>query len=70
MFSSSGDIVCSSIIEILDIFNERLGTYCKFRLKLGGGGGGGTYLSDGHFGDKSKKGRFLSYLSNGISKSK
>ena len=68
MFSSSGDIVCTLIIEILDIFNECLGTYCKFRLKLGGGGG--TYLSDGHFGDKSKKGRFLSYLSNGISKSK
>ena len=42
MFSSSGDIVRSSIIEILDIFNERLGTYCKFQLKLGGGGG--TYL--------------------------
>ena len=25
MFSSSGDVVCTLIIEILDIFNERLG---------------------------------------------
>ena len=31
MFSSSGDIVCTLIIEILDIFNEHLG--------WGGGGG-------------------------------
>ena len=25
MFSSSGDVVCTLMIEILDIFNERLG---------------------------------------------
>ena len=38
MFSSSGDIVCTLIIETLDIFNEHLGW---------GGGverGGSTYL--------------------------
>ena len=39
MCSSSGDIVCTLIIEISDIFNERLGAYRKFRLKLRGGGG-------------------------------
>ena len=45
MSSSSSDIVYTLIIEILDIFNERLGDYWKFRLKLRGGGeGGGTYL--------------------------
>ena len=44
MSSSSSDIVYTLIIEILDIFNERLGTYWKFRLKLRGGGEGGTYL--------------------------
>ena len=43
MSSSSSDIVYTLIIEILDIFNERLGTYWKFRLKLRGGEGG-TYL--------------------------
>ena len=46
MFSSSGDIVCTSIIEIVEIFNVCLGDYWKFRLKPGGGegGDGGTYL--------------------------
>ena len=41
MSSSSSDFVYTLIIEILDIFNERLGTYWKFRLKLREGG---TYL--------------------------
>ena len=40
MSSSSSDIVYTLIIEILDIFNERLGAYWKFRLKLRGGRGG------------------------------
>ena len=40
MFSSLGDIVCTSIIEIVDIFNVCLGAYWKFRLKPGEGGGG------------------------------
>ena len=44
MFSSLGDIVCTSIIEVIDILNQRLGAYWKFRLKLWGGGDGGTYL--------------------------
>ena len=43
MFSSSSDIVFTLIIEILDIFNERLSAYWKFRLKLTGGEGG-TYF--------------------------
>ena len=38
MSSSSSDFVYTLMIEILDIFNERLGTYWKFRLKLRGGG--------------------------------
>ena len=53
MFSSSGNIVCTSIIEIVEIFNVCLGDYWKFRLKPGGGegGGGGTYLYGGRFVD-------------------
>ena len=49
-FSSSGDILCTSIIEIIEIFSERLGSYWKFRLKMGGGG---TYLWGGRFLDSS-----------------
>ena len=44
MCSSSGDIVCTLIIEISDIFNERLGAYRKFRLKLRGGGEEGALI--------------------------
>ena len=36
MSSSSGNIVYTLIIEIIDICNERLGSYWKFRLKMGG----------------------------------
>ena len=38
MFSSSGDIVCTLIVEMIEVFNERSGAYRKLRLKLGGGG--------------------------------
>ena len=44
MCSSSGDIVCTLIIAISDIFNERLGAYRKFRLKLRGGGEEGVLI--------------------------
>ena len=37
MFSSSGDIVCTLIVEMIEVFNERSGAYRKLRLKLGGG---------------------------------
>ena len=57
MLSSLGDIVCTSIIEIIEIFRA-----LNFRLKLGGGGGRGTFLSGGS--SISREGRFLSYLSN------
>ena len=40
MFSSLGDIVCTLIIEIIDIFKEQLSTYLKKKM----GGEGGTYL--------------------------
>ena len=55
MFSSSGDVVCSLIIEILDIFNERLG--------WGGGGEEGAPICRGGASSTSREGRFLSYLS-------
>ena len=42
--------MCTSIIEKIEIFNERLGAYWKFRLKLGGGS---TYLWGGRFLDSS-----------------
>ena len=35
------------IIEISDIFNERLGAYRKFRLKLRGGGEEGALICGG-----------------------
>ena len=57
MFSSSGDVVCTLMIEILDIFNERLGW----------GGGGreeGTLICRGGASSTSREGRFLTYLSN------
>ena len=57
MFSSSGDVVCTLIIEILDIFNERLGW----------GGGDreeGALIYRGGASSTSREGRFLSYLSN------
>ena len=38
MFSSSGDIVCTLIVEIIEVFNERSGAYRKLRLNWGGGG--------------------------------
>ena len=47
MRSSSGDIVCTLIIAISDIFNERLGAYRKFRLKLRGGGEEGALICGG-----------------------
>ena len=61
MSSSSSDIVYTLIIEILDIFNERLGDYWKFRLKLRGGGEGG-HLFVGGASSISREGRFLNYL--------
>ena len=64
MSSSSSDIVYTLIIEILDIFNERLGTYWKFRLKLRGGEGG-TYLQGGAS-SISRERRFLIYLRSRI----
>ena len=36
MFSSSFDIVCTLIIEIIEVVNERLSAYRKSQLKLGG----------------------------------
>ena len=56
MFSSSGDVVCTLMIEILDIFNERLG--------WGGGGEEGELICRGDASSTSREGRFLSYRSN------
>ena len=53
MFSSSGNILCTSIIEIIDIFNER--------LKMGGEE---ALICRGGASSISREGRFLSYLSN------
>ena len=61
MFSSSGNILCTSIIEIIDIFNERLGSYLKFRLKMGGEE---PLICRGGASSISREGHFLSYLSN------
>ena len=47
MCSSSGDIACTLMIEISDIFNERLGAYRKFRLKLRGGREEGALICRG-----------------------
>ena len=59
--SSSGNILCTSIIEITDIFNERLGSNLKFRLKMGGEE---ALIYRGSASSISREGRFLSYLSN------
>ena len=56
MISSSGDIVCTLIIEILDIFNEHLG--------WGGVGERREHLFVGGPSSTSREGRSLSYLSN------
>ena len=66
MFSSSGDIVCTLIVEIIEVFNERSGAYRKLRLNWGGGGliVGWTASSI------SQEGRFLSYPKTKVTKSK
>ena len=43
MLSSLGDIVCTSIIEIIEIFRA-LVRLLKISAKLGGGGGRGTFF--------------------------
>ena len=65
MFSSSGDIVCTLIVEMIEVFNERSGAYRKLRLKIGGALIVGLTASS-----ISREGRFLSYLKTKVTKSK
>ena len=66
MFSSSGDIVCTLIVEIIEVFNERSGAYRKLRLKLGGG----ALIVGWTASSISREGRFLSYPKTKVTKSK
>ena len=65
MFSSPGDVVCTSIIEMVEIFNLCLGAYQKFWLRLRGvGEGEGAPIWRVGAWSISREERFSSYLGN------
>ena len=63
MLSSLGDIVCTSIIEIIEIFRA-LVRLLKISAKTRRGRGKWPFFCQEGASSISREGRFLSYLSN------